>query len=93
MMIPGLLFWKAVMVTAKSTIQKIQRIENRVWRYLLGLEGYNTVEALRDEIRASMMISKIIETMLLFVIDTLSSNFEHLKTYMNHEIDMEKDNG
>ena len=31
MMIPGLLFGKAVVVTAKITIEKIQRIENRVW--------------------------------------------------------------
>ena len=37
-----------------------------------------------------MMISRIMETMLLFVIDTLSSNFEQLKIYMNHEIEMEK---
>ena len=46
MMIPGLLFGKAVVVTAKSSIEKIQRIENRVWKYLLGLRGYTTVEAL-----------------------------------------------
>ena len=90
MMIPGLLFGKAVVVTAKSTIDKIQRIENRVWRYLLGLGGYTTVEALRGEIGASMMISRIMETMLLYVIDTLSSNFEQLKTYMNHEIEKGK---
>ena len=46
MMIPGLLFGKPVVVTTKSTINKIQSIENRVWRYFLGLEGYTTVEAL-----------------------------------------------
>ena len=89
-MIPGLLFGKAVVVTAKSTIDKIQRIENRVWRYLLELGGYTTVEALRGEIGAYMMVSRIMETMLLYVIDTLSSNFEQLKTYMNHEIEMGK---
>ena len=56
MMIPGLLFGKAVVVTAKSTIEKIKRIENKVWSYVLGLGGYATVEALRVEIGASMMV-------------------------------------
>ena len=37
-----------------------------------------------------MMISRIMETMLLFVIDTLSSDFEQVKSYMNHEIDTGK---
>ena len=90
MMVPGLLFGKAVVVTAKTTIEKIQRIENRVWKYLLGLGGYTTVESLRGEIGASMMISRIMETMLLYVIDTLSSNFENLKMYMNDGIEKGK---
>ena len=37
-----------------------------------------------------MMLSRVMETMLLFVVDTLSSNFEQLKTYMNQEIEMGK---
>ena len=90
MMIPGLLFGKAVVVTAKRTIEKIQRIENKIWRYLLGLRGYATVEAFRGEIEASMTVSRIMKTMILYVIDTLSSNFEQLKTYMNHEIEKGK---
>ena len=40
MMVPGLLFGKAVIATAKSTTDKIQAIENKVWKYLLGLGGY-----------------------------------------------------
>ena len=60
-MVAGLLFGKAVVVTAKSTIAKIQAIENRVWKYLLGLGGYTTVAALRGEIGASMMESRIME--------------------------------
>ena len=77
MMVPGLLFGKTVVTTAKSTIDKIQTIENKVWRYLLGLGGYTTVESLRGEIGTSMMQSRIMETMLLYVVDTLSSNFEN----------------
>ena len=90
MMIPGLLFGKAVVITAKSIIEKIQAVKNRVWKYLLGLGGYTTVEALRGEIGASMMVSIIMETMLLFVLDTLSSSFEQVKNYMNHEIETGK---
>jgi len=37
-----------------------------------------------------MMQSRIMETMLLYVVDTLSSNFENLKKYMNDEIEKEK---
>ena len=49
-MIAGLLFGKAVVVTAKSTIEKIQAVENRVWKYLLELGGYIKVESLRGEV-------------------------------------------
>merc|ERR1712105_424222 len=90
MMIAGLLFGKPVVVTAKSTIEKIQAVENRVWKYLLGLGGYTTMESLRGEIGEFMMVTWIMETILLFVIDTLSCNFEQIKSYMNHEIDTGK---
>ena len=87
MSIPGILFGRAVLVTPKSYIEKVQRIETKVWRYLLGIGGYSTVESLRGEIGSSMMLTRIMETMLLFVIDTLSSNFENMKRYMNDTIE------
>ena len=90
MSIPGILFGRAVVVTPKTSIQKVQRIENKVWRYLLGIGGYSTVEALRGEIGASMMKTRIMETMLLFVIDTLAGNFENIKRYMNDTITLGK---
>ena len=34
-----------------------------------------------------MMLSRIMETVLLYVVDTLSSSFENLKMYMNDEIE------
>ena len=49
MSIPGILFGRAVVVTPKATIKKVQRIENKVWRYLLGIGGYSTVESLRGD--------------------------------------------
>ena len=90
MMIPGILFGKGVVVIANSTIEKIQTTENRVWKYLLGLGGYTSIESLRGEIGESMMTSRIMETMLYFVIDTLSGEFEKIKTYMLHEIETGK---
>merc|ERR1711874_356717 len=64
MSLPGILFGRAVVVTSKTAIEKLQRIENKVWRYLLGIGGYSMVEALRGEIGASMVKSRIMETML-----------------------------
>ena len=79
MSIPGILFGRSVVVTPRSTVEKVQRIENKVWRYLLGIGGYSTVESLRGEIGSSMMLTRILTTMRLFVIDTLSSKFENMK--------------
>ena len=45
-MVTSLLFGKAVVVAAKSTITKIQAIENRVYKYLMGLCEYTTIAAL-----------------------------------------------
>jgi len=49
MIVPGLLFRKAVIATAKSTIDKIQAIENKVWKYPLGLGGYTAVVTKRRD--------------------------------------------
>ena len=64
MAIPSISFGRAVILTSETNINKLQRIENKVWRYLLGIEGYSTIEALRGEIGASMIKSRIMETML-----------------------------
>merc|ERR1711874_515734 len=81
MSIPSILFGRAVIATSKTNIEKLQRIENKVWRYLLGIGGYSTVEALRSEIGASLVKSRMMETMLLFIVDTLASNFNDIKTH------------
>ena len=79
-MVTSLLFSKAVVVVAKSTITKVQAIKNRVYKFLMELGGYTIIAALRGEIGASMMESRIMKTMLMFVRDTLASNFGNLKT-------------
>merc|ERR1712055_932726 len=78
MAIPALLFGRTVVTSSKSNIEKLQRLENKVWRYLLGIGGYATVEALRCEIGASMVKSRIMETMLMYVVDTLASDFTNV---------------
>ena len=48
MAIPAILFGRAVVTTSKNNIERLQRLENKVWRYLLGIGGYATIEALRE---------------------------------------------
>ena len=82
MALPSILFGRAVITTSKTSIEKIQRIENKVWRYLLEIGGYFTVEALRGEIGASMVKSRVMETILLFLVDTLAIEFTNIKYMM-----------
>jgi len=81
-----LLFGRAVVTTNKRNIEKLQIIENKVWRYLLGIGGFSAVEALRGEIGASMVKSRIMETILLYLIDTLASQFTNIKLMMEDTI-------
>ena len=89
-MVSSLLFGKSVVVAAKSTIEKIQRWETNVCSHLIGVVGYVTIAALMGEIGASMMESRIMESILMFVSDTLASNLEKIKTYMIHDIETGK---
>merc|ERR1711874_63484 len=90
MAIPAILFGRAVIPTSKTQIEKLQRLENRVWRYLLGIGGYSAVESLRGEMGASMVRSRVMETMLAYALDTLTGIFQEVKRMMNHTIDKEK---
>ena len=48
------------------------------------------MEALRGEIGASMVKSRIMETMLLYMIDTQASNFTNVKEMMRDTLDRKK---
>ena len=52
----------------------------------MGIGGYSTVEALRGEIGASMIKSRIMETMLVYLIDTIASEFTIIKHMMKDAI-------
>merc|ERR1711942_200431 len=80
--IPSLLFGRAVVPTCKTTIEALQRKENKVWRYLLGISGYSTVAALRGEIGASLVKSRIKETTLQFIRSTMNGEFNNIKEMM-----------
>merc|ERR1711913_240800 len=86
MAIPAILFGRAVIPTSKQQMAKLQRLENKVWRYLLGIGGYSAVESLRGEMGASMVYSRIMETMLTYVVDTFTGKFQDVKKMMLHTI-------
>merc|ERR1712239_82881 len=86
MAIPSLLFGRAVVPTCKTTIEALQKKENKVWRYLLGIGGYSTVAALRGEIGASLVKSRVMETTLQYIRSTMNSEFNDIKEmiYCSH---------
>ena len=90
MHIPAILYVRTVVPTSDTNIEKLQRIENKVWRFLLGIGGYSTVETLREEIGASMVKSRVMETTLAYIIDVMASEFNELKGMMNNAIKREK---
>ena len=80
------MFVKQVVTLTKKIIDKLQKIENNVYRYLLGVGPTTPVETLRGEVGASSVESRVIETMLTFARDTLQGKFEDIKGYMEHDL-------
>ena len=44
----------------------------------MDIGGYSTIDALRGEMEASLVKSRVMETMLLYVIDTMNSKFNNV---------------
>ena len=86
--IPSILFGRAVVPTSNTLIKEIQRRENKVWRYLMDIGSFSAVDALRGEIGASLVRSRIMETMLQYVRSVMNSNFDTLKRMMLHTIEV-----
>ena len=74
-MIPALMYGKEVVILSKKVIEKLQAIENRVYRYLIGVAGSTPVVTLRGEIGASRVETRAMETVLMFARDTLQGKF------------------
>merc|ERR1712121_280788 len=86
--IPSILFGRAVIPTSDTLIEGIQRRENKVWRYLMDIGSYSSVDALRGEIGASLVRSRIMETTLQYVRSVMNSRFENVKKIMKHTIEV-----
>merc|ERR1712055_177776 len=86
MALPAILFGRAVVTTSATQVLALQRLENRVWRYLMDIGGYSTVAALRGEMGASRVKSRIMETSLQYVRSTMSGDFENMKELMRDSI-------
>merc|ERR1711888_45857 len=82
MAVPSILFGRAVVPTGNTLAEAIQRKENKVWRHILGIGGYSTVAALRGELGASMMKTRVMETTLQYVREVMNGKFENIKEMM-----------
>ena len=58
-----------------------------MYRYLLEVGGYATIAVLRGEIRLSRIETRATETTLLYIKDMMGSNFEKIKTYLDHDME------
>ena len=90
MCMPAILFGRAIVPTCVGRIEGLQRLENRVWRYLMDIGGYSTIDALRGEMGASLVKSRVMETMLLYVVDTMNSKFDNVKEMIADTIETER---
>ena len=82
MAVPSFLFGRAVVPTCKTKIEAIQRKENKVWRHTMGIGGFSTVAALRGELGASMVKSRVMETTLQYVREVMNGRFGNIREMM-----------
>ena len=56
---PGILYAAEIVEYTESEIKTLQKIENSVYRIILGARNFTPIAALRGEIGASLMSSRI----------------------------------
>ena len=88
MAVPSIMFGRAVVPTCDTLIEALQRRENKIWRYLLDIGGYSTVDALRGEIGTSLVRSRVMETTLQYVRSVMNGKFENIKEMMLDTIEV-----
>merc|ERR1712030_134337 len=88
--VPGIMFGKQIITLNKNIREKLQKIENNVYRRIIGVAQSTPVEALRGEIGASEVNTRVAETILMFVRSTLQGDFEDIKSYMIHDLETGK---
>ena len=86
--VPSILFGRAVIPTCNTLAEALQRKENKVWRHIMGIGGYSTVAALRGEMGASLMKTRVMETTLQFVREVMNGKFINIREMMLDTIKM-----
>ena len=64
-----------------------------MYKYLIGVAGFVTVASLCSEIGSSKVITRIMETVILFAKDTLDGEFPKIKQHLETEIKKKKEVG
>ena len=77
--VPGCLLGVGVMNLGKGEVDIMQKLENRIYRQLLGAQGYAPNATLRGEVGASLMKTRIIDSKLTLVKGMLVSNSTRIK--------------
>ena len=62
--LPSILYASSVITWTRKELEDLQRIDNQVWRQILGAPRYTPVVALRGEVGASTSTSRDIKTKL-----------------------------
>ena len=69
--VPSLMFGAPVVAWNQGELEELQRVENRVWRCVLGAPGYAAVAALRGEMGASSTKGRDMKAKLMYVRSTM----------------------
>ena len=75
------------MVTHSDTeIGKVLTIEYKVYKYLIGVAGFVTVASLSSEIGSSKVITRVMESVIMFAKDTLGGEFSKVKGHLETRV-------
>lgn len=80
--LPCLLYGLGVVVWSGGELEKLQKVENSVWRCILGAPGYAPITAMRGDIGASTMLVRDIKSKLKYVRYAINSGNKLLSTIM-----------
>merc|ERR1711984_21163 len=84
--ISKIMFARGVLIQSKEDLDKAQKIEYGIYRFLLGVAGYTANEALRGEIGSSLMESRQMEASIQSIKDGLDCKFNIVKKALEIEI-------
>merc|ERR1712121_248193 len=90
--VPSILFGRAVVPICNTLAENLQRRENKVWRHVMGMGGYSAVAALRGEMGASLMKTRIMKTTLQFVREVINGKYVNIREMMLDTIKMKVGN-